>query len=66
MAIDSKFQIAEFRDSLTPTGFGFDVIAYLSENKILVESKGVLKMSYENFEEFLEDLIHENPLWHTY
>lgn len=59
-------QIAEFRDSVYKNGFGFDVFAFSTDNKITVKSDGLLNETYDNFQEFIDDLADKNPLWHTY
>lgn len=60
-------QIAEFRQSVYENDFGFDVSVYENHDKTLnVSSNNLLEDSYENFEEFLDDLIKKNPLWFTY
>jgi len=60
-------QIAEFLSSVYKDGFGFDVSVFSnSDNSVTVQSDGLLKDTYENFETFLSDLADKNPLWHTY
>lgn len=59
-------QIAEFRDSVYKNDFGFDVFVFSTDNKIIVKSDGLLNETYDNFQEFIDDLADKNPLWHTY
>jgi hypothetical protein len=60
-------KLAEFRDSVYEKGFGFDVEVFESEKHgVEVSSQKLLKSHYDNFEEFLDDLIKKNPLWFTY
>jgi len=59
-------QIAEFRDSVYKNGFGFDVSVFFTDDKITVKSDGLLNETYDNFQEFIDDLADKNPLWHTY
>ena len=64
--VDNK-AVAEFRQSIYKDGFGFDVIVFLeTDQTVRVESNGLLSETYNNFEEFLDDLIKTNPLWFTY
>ena len=65
--MSTKYKIAEFNESITKDGFGFNVTVH--ENKdgsVKVESNGLLKDAYESFENFMVDLIDKNPLWFTY
>lgn len=59
-------QIAEFRSSVYKDGFGFDIVAFSTDNKITVNSNDLLNETYGNFQEFINDLADKNPLWHTY
>lgn len=60
-------QIAEFRGSIYQDGFGFDVEVYKNEDDTLrVSSNNLLENEYNNFDDFLKDLIAKNPLWFTY
>lgn len=59
-------QIAEFRDSVYKNGFGFDIFVFSTDDKITVKSDGLLNETYDNFQEFIDDLADKNPLWHTY
>ena len=62
----SDNQIAAFSSSVYKDGFGFDVSVFSTDNKITVNSNGLLNETYDNFQEFLDDLTDKNPLWHTY
>jgi len=63
----SENQIAEFRDCIYKDGFGFSVSVFKNEDETLnVQSESLLDSYYENFENFLDDLILKNPLWFTY
>lgn len=64
--ISDDNQIAEFRSSIYKDGFGFDVFVFSKDDRITVESDGLLNETYENFQEFINDLADKNPLWHTY
>lgn len=60
-------QIADFRGSVYKDGFGFDVSVFLnSDNTLRVQSNDLLAETYDNFQNFIDDLANKNPLWHTY
>jgi hypothetical protein len=60
-------QIAEFRASVTSDGFGFDVSVFQkNDHTIQVQSNGLLAETYNNFQDFINDLAAKNPNWHTY
>ncbi len=60
-------KIAEFGHSRYKGMYGFNVTVYKKDDgTIIVESGGKLKSTYNSFLDFIEDLINENPLWHTY
>jgi len=59
--------IAEFRASIYKDSFGFDVSVYQKDTDIYrVESEGLLNDTYASFDDFLDDLVLQNPLWFTY
>jgi len=60
-------QIADFRGSVYKDGFGFDVSVFLNtDNTLRVQSNDLLAETYDNFQNFIDDLANKNPLWHTY
>jgi len=59
--------IAEFRASIYKDSFGFDVSVYQKDTDIYyVDSDGLLNDTYTTFDDFLDDLVLQNPLWFTY
>lgn len=63
----SNNQIADFRSCVYKDGFGFDVSVFLShDNTLQVQSNDLLTETFDNFQDFIDDLADKNPLWYTY
>jgi hypothetical protein len=46
--------------------YGFDFIVFKIDNRYIVESDRMIKKEFSSFDEFMDQMIYENPLWFTF